>query len=167
MTVRNGFIIAGAVLAVASAILLEQRRSLRADEVTLTAAIAAADSIAIDARLRADVNRVLVQLERSRVRSTPQTEPHLAISLTDSLLTLERGDIVLRTARIVAAVPRGVHAVLEVGPKGILLADSIRIVPDAGGLDTTSVPAGTVRLRRADYNAVLPNVRPGLIAYLY
>ncbi len=167
MTVRNGVIIGSAVLLVVSAVLLEQRRSLNAGQETLTAAIAAAESTSIDARLRTDMNRVRVQLERSRVRSVPGTEPHLAISLTDSLLTLERGDVVLRSARMVSAVPRGVHAVLEVGPGAILLADSIRIEPDAGREDTSIVAAGTVRLRRADFLAVLPNVRPGMTAYIF
>lgn len=168
MTGRIRLILAAAVLALVSGLLLEYRRDLRAEQALLVAARSAADSAAEDAVLQAEVDRVRVQLERARVRvEGTLADPHLAISLTDGVLTLERADIVLRRAAITADVPIGVHAIVEVGPKAILLADSIRIEPGTDSAGSANVAPRSVRMSRADFAAILPNVRPGLLAFLF
>lgn len=171
MSLRAGTILAALGLALASALLLQYRRDLRAEHAALGAARAAADSLAVDARLQAEVDRVRLQLEASRVRvAGPPPEPHLALALTDGRLTLERGDIVLRSASVAADAPIGVHTVLEVTPRGIVLSDSVRVVPAADASGDTAragLPPRTVRVGRADFAAILPNVRAGQRAFIH
>lgn len=167
MSLRAGLILAALALALASALLLQYRRDLRAEHASLVAARMAADSATVDAGLQAGVDRVRFQLEAARVRSTGGLpEPHLALALTDGRLTLERGDVVLRAADVVADAPAGVHEVLAVTSRGIVLSDSVRIVPVTGPGDDGMAPR-TIRVARADFAAILPNVRAGQRAFIH
>ena len=170
--------VTAAVLAAASAVLLQQRHVLLVETTRLQKAHDSLTVAAADARLQQEVDGIRLALERSRQRATGKTEPHLAVAITDGLLTLERGDIVLRSALVTADVTRGVRRIARVDGAGIVLDDSTRIYGETAAVPGTPgtpgappvpppVPPNSVRLSRSDFEAVLPNVRPGLTVYFF
>ena len=166
MNPRTALIIVTAACAVGSVALFAKRRSMRAELGTLTEARAAADSAAVDARLTIEVDRIRLQLERARSLPARTADAHLALALGDGHLTLERGEIILRSATVSADVPRGVHTIESVGDKVIALTGGIRLVPESAA-DTTAALPLTIRVSRLDFGAIRPNVRAGHMAYFF
>ena len=155
------------LLALVSTSLLERRRNLR-DEVDGLTRTRAATAVATgDARLAAEVDRIRLALERARNAPERTAPTHLALSISDGLLSLERGDVVLRSATVAPDVPRGVRVIERVDATAIVLAGGIQLRPATARDDTAKPPAGTVRLTRADFEAIRPNVRPGLSAFFF
>ena len=152
-------------LVLASAAQLAQRRALRGEIEAMGAARAAATALAGDARLITEIERVRFALEQARSQPATSAEAHLALALSDGLLTLERGDIVFRTATVQAQVPRGVHVVEQVEERLITLSGGIRLRPASG--DSAELPHGEIRVPRADFLAIRPNLRPGQTAYFF
>lgn len=167
MTLHRGLVLAAALLAALSALLLQQRRAVRDEMVVLREA---GDSVIVaagDARLQEAVDQVRLLLERARVNTTTGTEPHIAVSITDGQLALERGSIVLRTVPVHVDAPRGVRTIVSVGARSIVLSDSVSIYADASTPDSEPPRPHSVRLRPADFAAIAPNVRPGLSAFFF
>ena len=152
-------------LVLASAAQLAQRRALRGEIEAMGAARAAATALAGDARLITEVERIRFALEQARSQAAKSAEAHLALALSDGLLTLERGDIVFRTATVQAQVPRGVHVVEQVEERLITLSGGIRLRPASA--DSAELPHGEIRVPRADFLAIRPNLRPGQTAYFF
>jgi hypothetical protein len=167
VTPRAVLVVLALALAVASAALLEHRRAMRDDLAELTAARRGLVETTSNTRLSTEVDRGRLPLERARSIPAGSAEPHLALQLSDGLLTLERGDVVLRKAQVVADVPRGVRAVERVEPGVVVLSGGIELRPARTGADSTAPPVGVVRVPRADFTAILPNLRPGLRAYFF
>lgn len=165
MSPRLTLIVLTLALGAGSAALFSHRRTVAAELAMLRAARDSAAAAAEDARLTAEVDRIRVQLERARALTARTADPHLVLSIGEGSLTLERGEIVLRAATVTAEVPRGVHAIEAVEDRVIRLAGGIRLERDTG--DTTPAPALTIRVPRADFDAIRPNVRPGLMAYFF
>lgn len=165
MSPRVALILLTLALGAGSAALFSHRRTVATELALLRTARDSAAAAAEDARLAAEVDRIRVQLERARGLTARTADPHLALSLGDGSLTLERGEIVLRATTVTADVPRGVHAIEAVEDRVITLAGGIRLERDAA--DTTPTPALTIRVPRADFDAIRPNVRPGLMAYFF
>jgi hypothetical protein len=159
--------VAAALLAVGSAALLQIRRDLGDEVAVLAAASDSAQAAASDARLQQEVDRIRFQLEQARVGAGRGTEPHLALAITDGLLTLERGDVQLRAVRADVAVPRGVRTVARVTGDEIVLSDSARIYASAAAGDSSPPRPRSVRVRPADFAAVAPNVRAGHLIYVF
>lgn len=166
MSPRTTLILVAAACAAGTSMLFVQRQALHAEIATLTAAHAAADSAAADARLTAEVDRIRLALEQARAQPARAAVAHLALALGDGHLTLERGEIVLRAANVNADVPRGIHTIATVGDKVIELSGGIRLVPESTS-DTSAAPPLTIRVSRLDFDAIRPNVRAGLMAYFF
>lgn len=163
----RALVVAATVLAVGSAALLQARRDLRDDIDRLGAAADSARRGADDAMLQQEVDRIRLQLERARVRPSRGTEPHLALAITDGQLTLERGDVLLRTVRADVAVGRGLRTIASVTPDEIVLSDSARIYASAAAGDSSPPRPRSVRVRPADFAAVAPNVRAGHRVFVF
>lgn len=163
MSPRDALLLAAGVGMVAATLLLGRRTRLGSDLDAVTTARADAAAATGDARLATEIDRIRLALEHSRERSSRDAEAHLALALGDGLLTLERGEIVLRSATVEADVPRGMQPVLRVEARQIVLEGGIRFVI----ADTTPLAARTVRLSRADFEAIRPNVKPGQVAYFF
>ncbi|MCE9600852.1 MAG: hypothetical protein K8S21_01390 [Gemmatimonadetes bacterium] len=153
-------------LALGSAGLLSYRRAVGAEIASIDAARTAAADLTGDARLIAEIERIRFALEQARSQPAKTAEAHLALALGEGLLTLERGDIVFRTATVQAQVPRGVHLVEKVEDRLITLSGGIRLHPTTGG-DSLPVAQGEIRVPRADFLAIRPNLRPGQSAYFF
>jgi hypothetical protein len=165
MSPRLALILLTVALGAGSAALFSHRQTVAAELALLRTARDSAVVATENARLTAEVDRIRVQLERARALSARTADPHLVLSLGDGSLTLERGEIVLRATTVTADVPRGVRAIETVEDRAITLAGGIRLVREAA--DTTPSPPSTIRIPRADFDAIRPNVRPGLMAYFY
>lgn len=165
MNPRVALIALAGALAVGSAALLEHRRSLREQLAEIESARAAAVDSTADALLATEVDRIRLALEGARSQPARNAEAHLALALSDGVLTLERGDIVFRTATVQADVPRGVHPVERVEERLIALAGGITLRP--GVADSATVGRGEIRIPRADFDAIRPNLRPGQSAYFF
>lgn len=153
-------------LAFGSAGLLSYRRAVREEIESIDSARTAAADLTGDARLIAAIERIRFALEQARSQPATTAEAHLALALSEGLLTLERGDIVFRTAAVQAQVPRGVHLVEKVEDRLITLSGGIRLHPTTSG-DTAAVAQGEIRVPRADFLAIRPNLRPGQSAYFF
>ena len=164
MTPRNALLIVVALLATGSVMLVAQRRTLRLEVAALTEARSQTAGAAGDARLAAEVDRVRLSLERARSQPARTAEAHLALALGDGVLTLERGDIVLRTTTVDADVPRGIRRIEAVEPGRIVLADGITL---RSMRDQDALVAGTIRVPAADFAAIHPNLRPGQMAFFF
>jgi len=164
MKPRDALLLAAAAGMVAATLLLGQRTKLGVELDGIAEARAATAAAAGDARLATEIDRIRLALENSREQPSRTAEAHIALALGDGLLTLERGEIVLRTATVEADVPRGMQLVQAVEPKQIVLGGGIRFVI----ADTAAAVAPrTVRLSRADFDAIRPNVKPGQVAYFF
>jgi len=165
VTARSTLILLVAAAAIASAVLFDRRRMLdhSLDELVETRMKAAAATG--DALLATAVDRIRLALERARSRPARGAQAHLALVISDSTLTLERGDIVLRTALAKSDVPRGVHMVALVAADRITLEGGIVLEPNVPG--DSVLPAGTIRVQRSDFEAIRPNLRAGHMAYLF
>lgn len=152
-------------LGLASVAQLAQRRALRAEVAALGAAREAATALASDARLIAEVERIRFALEQARSQPAKNADAHLALTLSDGLLTLERGDIVFRTATVQTEVARGVRVVELVEERLVTLSGGIRMLPASA--DSSALAPGEIRVPRADFLAIRPNIKPGQRAYFF
>lgn len=144
--------------------LVAQRRAVRMEVAALSEARSQVAGAAGDARLAAEVDRIRLALERARSQPARTADAHLALALGDGVLTLERGDIVLRTTTVQADVPRGVHRVLSVEPGRIALEGGITL--RSATSDAADV-ARTIRIAAADFAAIHPNLKPGQMAFFF
>lgn len=165
MSPRVVLIALAVTLGLGSIAQLAQRRSLRSEIGALGVARAAAVANADDARLITEIERIRFALEQARSQPAKRAEAHLALALSDGLLTLERGDIVFRTATVQAEVPRGVYLVEQVEERLITLSGGIRLLPASA--DSTAPPPGEVRIPRADFLAIRPNLKTGQSAFFF
>ena len=165
MTPRAVLITLVIALTLVSTSLLQRRRALSSEIGKVTSAQASTIEATGDARLTAAVDRIRVALERARSTPASTAEPHLALS--DGLLTLERGDIVFRSSTVAADVPRGTHLIERVDAAAIVLVGGIVLRPVTSLADTLPPAAGTVRIPRVDFDAIRPNLRPGLTAFFF
>ena len=142
-----------------------RRRALHAEIVAIGVAREAATALAGDARLITEVERIRFALEQARSQPAKSADAHLALVLTDGQLTLERGDIVFRTVTVQAEVARGVHLVEQVEERLITLSGGVRLLPVA--TDSSAPARGEIRVPRADFLAIRPNLKPGQMAYFF
>lgn len=166
MTPRGILIALSLLLAMVSAGLVAQRQSIIGELDVLAEASAAAVDATVDAGITLDVDRIRLALERARSASAKDAVAHLALELGDGRLSLERGEIVLRATAVRSAVPRGVHLVESIEPKLIRLSGGYSLIPVAAD-DTTDAVAGTVRVPRADFEAMRPNLAVGMNAFFF
>lgn len=166
MTPRGILIALAILLAIVSATLVAQRRAMISELDALAEASASAVDATVDAGITLDVDRIRLALERARSVSAKEAATHLALELGDGRLSLERGEIVLRATAVRSAVPRGVHLVEAIEPKRIRLSGGYSLISVAAD-DTAGVVAGTVRVPRADFDAMRPNLAVGMNAFFF
>ncbi len=166
MTPRVVLIAFAVTLGIGSVVLLGQRRAMRHEIGSMIVARAEAVDSTADAVLLAEVDRVRFALERARGEPARDAEAHLALSLSDGVMTLERGDIVFRTTTVSGEVPRGVHTIESVEDRRIVLSGGIALRP-AIAADSGSPPSRELRVPSADFHAMRPNLKPGQSAFFF
>ncbi len=166
MTPRVALIAFAVALGVGSVVLFGHRRAMRQEIGSMVVARAEAVDSTADAVLLAEVDRVRFALERARGEPARDAHAHLALSLSDGVMTLERGDIVFRTTTVTGEVPRGVHTIEIVEDRRIVLSDGIALRP-AIAADSGAPPSRELRIPSADFYAIRPNLKPGQSAFFF
>jgi len=166
MTPRGILIALTLLLAMVSAALIDKRSEILEELDLLEEASAKAVDATVNAGITLEIDRIRLALERARSTPSKDATPHLALGLGDGRLSLERGEIVLRATTVRAAVPRGAHTVEAIDAKGIKLSGGFTLLPVAAD-DSTAAAAGTVRVPRADFDAMRPNLAVGATAYFF
>lgn len=138
-----------------------------------------------DAIVEAEDNKLRIALELARRQAKLEKTLHLSVAVDSGKIYLEREGAVLREMAaafgpdgmvgngadsIPLVVPRGQRSIVKLDDSGITLDGGAVIRPtDAPSLaqDSTAIPPGSVRIRRADLRAIMPNLHPGMRVYFY
>jgi hypothetical protein len=167
VTPRAALIGLAAALMLAAALLLERRRDVRDAIAALEQdRIALTDSLEM-AALTEEVDRVRLALERARAQPERTAEPHLALAIGGSELTLERAGIVLRSAAAAGDVARGVRTVQRIEGDGVELSGGVSLRPVRTPSDSAGAVPGTLWVGRHDFDAIRASLRRGTVAFLH
>lgn len=136
-----------------------------------------------DAIVAAEENKTRIALELARRQAKLQKSLHLSVAVDSGKMYLERDGAELRTMAaafgpeakvgpdsIPVVVPRGETSLAKIeDDKLTLQGGTIITVTDAASpsQDTQPIPAGAVRISRADLKAIMPNLSLGMPVYFY
>ncbi len=137
-----------------------------------------------DAIVATTASKARIELEIAKRQARLEKRFHLNVSVDSSRMYLESEGAVLREMSVQfgpernvtpagdslpATAPRGERTVTEVGDNSIVLDGGTRILAASSSLDKdpTAVPAGAVRIGRADMEAIRPNLSAGMKVYFY
>lgn len=151
---------------------------------TLRSHMSGAEREKTDAIVEATESKARIELELAKRQARLEKRFHLNVSVDSSKMYLESSGATLREMAVQfgpernvtpggdslpAAVPRGERTVAEVGADAIVLDGGTRILAAGSSLDkeTAPVPAGALRIGRADMEAIRPNLSPGMKVYFY
>jgi hypothetical protein len=162
------------------------KRRAYADEVArLRASMTEQEKSRTDAIVEAEDNKLRIALELARIQAKLEKTLHLSVAVDSGKMYLEREGAVLREMpaafgreemvsngadSIPLVVPRGQRSIVKLDDSGITLDGGAVIRPtDAASLaqDSTAIPPGSVRIRRADLKAIMPNLHSGMRVYFY
>lgn len=165
---------------------LVYKRDKYNEEVTrLRASMTAAEKAKTDAIVTAEQNKARIALELAKRQAKLEKALHLAVSLDSGRIYLEREGAVLRemvalfgpekgvtagSDSIPVVVPRGEFSVARIDESRVLLQGGNAIEAsqtDVASADTSPIPAGNIRIGKADMAAIKPNLTPGMRVYFY
>jgi hypothetical protein len=163
--------------------LIMKRRAYAAEVTRLQANMSEQERAKTDAIVASEENKTRMALELARRQAKIEKSLHLSIAIDSGKVYLERDGAVLREMPVAfgpeakvgpdsipVVVPRGEKSVVTADESGITLDGGTVIKPtDAASLvqDTAPIPPGTLRIRRADLVAIVPNLRPGVRVFFY
>lgn len=161
------------------------RRVAYASEInTLRSHMSGAEREKTDAIVETTESKARIELELAKRQARLEKRFHLNVSVDSSRMYLESEGATLREMAVQfgpernvtptgdslpAPLPRGERTVAEIGENGITLDGGTQIIAAASSLDkdTAPVPAGALRIGRADMEAIRPNLTPGMKVYFY
>jgi hypothetical protein len=173
-----------AMLAI-DAFLVLKRRAYANEVQRLRASMSDQEKNHADAIIEAEKNKLRIALELARRQARLEKTLHLSVAVDSGKIYLEREGAVLREMpaafgpdgmvsngadSIPVVVPRGEQSVAKFDGSGITLESGTVIRPtDAPSLaqDSTAIPPGSVRIRRADLRAIMPNLTLGMRVYFF
>ena len=165
--------------------LFVKRRSYEDEVARLRANMTQTERAKTDAIVESEQNKARIALELARRQAKFEKTLHLSVSVDSGKIYLEREGAVLREMAalfgpdgkvsngadsIPVVVPRGERSVAKISDDGIVLEGGTLIAPsDANPLasDPKPIPAGGVRISRADLKAIMPNLSLGMRVYFY
>jgi hypothetical protein len=172
----------GAMLSLDGFLILK-RRAYNGEVVRLQSNMSAQERAKTAAIIGSEENKTRIALELARRQAKLEKALHLSIALDSGMFYLEREGAVLREMPIAfgpeakvgpdsipVVIPRGETSVLKVGTEGIALDGGTMIIPtEAPSLaqDSTAIPPGNLRIRKADLEAIMPNLSPGMRVFFY
>jgi hypothetical protein len=164
--------------------LVYRRVAYAAEIATLRGHMSGAEREKTDAIVDATESKARIELELAKRQARLEKRFHLNVSVDSSRMYLASEGAVLREMPVQfgpernvtpggdslpAAVPRGERTVAEVGDNEITLDGGTHILVASESLDKdpSPVPAGALRIGRADFQAIQPNLSPGMKVYFY
>ena len=165
--------------------LLYQRRAYTAEVDRLREAMTDTERQRADAIIQAERDKARIALELVKRQARLEMTLHLAVAIDSGRIYLEREGAALRdmaalfgpetgitpgTDSLPVVIPRGQRTVARVETNRIVLDGGSVIEAahtDVASADTTSIPAGNVRIGLTDMKAIMPNLTPGMRVYFY
>lgn len=163
--------------------LLMKQRAYAKEVVRLRSNMSDQERAKSEAIIAAEHNKTRIALELARRQAKIAKNLHLSVAVDSGKIYLERDGAVLREIAatfgpevkagpdsIPVVIPRGEMTVAKVSDQAIILEGGTQIAAtDAASpaQDTTPVPPGSVRISKADLQAILPNLNIGMPVYFY
>lgn len=138
-----------------------------------------------DVIVQSEQNKLRIAIELAKRQAKFDKRLHLNVSIDSSRMYLTREGALLREMPVQfgperaasessdappAAVPRGERTVADLSDTKITLDGGAYILTSKSAdlaNDTTSVPAGSLRMRLEDLQAIMPNLSAGMKVYFY
>jgi hypothetical protein len=163
--------------------LLFKRGDYTAEVARLQANMSDQERARTSAIIESEQNKTRIALELARRQAKLEKALHLSIALDSGKFYLEREGAVLREmpvafgpeakvgpGSIPLVIPRGETSVLKATADAITLdGGTVIAATDAPSLgqDTSAIPPGSLRMRRADLAAIMPNLSAGMRVFFY
>jgi hypothetical protein len=163
--------------------LLFKRGDYTAEVARLQANMSDQERARTSAIIESEQNKTRIALELARRQAKLEKALHLSIALDSGKFYLEREGAVLREMPVAfgpeakvgpdsipLVIPRGETSVLKATADAITLGGGTVIAAtDAPSLgqDTSAIPPGSLRMRRADLAAIMPNLSAGMRVFFY
>lgn len=165
--------------------LIMKRRNYEAEVARLRSGMTEQEKNRIDAIIAAEHNKMRIAIALARRQAKLEKKLHLSVAVDSGRIYLERDGAVLREMAaafgpeamvsngadsIPVVVPRGERSVAKLDDSGITLDGGTVITPsDAPSLaqDSSAIAPGSVRIRRTDLKAIMPNLSLGMRVYFY
>lgn len=163
--------------------LLLKRRAYADEVVRLQSNMTAQEKARTQAIVAAEQNKTRIALELARRQAKLAKELHLSVSVDSAKIYLERDGAILR--EMAAAFgpegkvgPDSIPVVVPRGQLSLAKMDDDKLTLDGGTViaatdaqspsqDTSPIPPGSVRIRRDDLKAIMPNLSLGMPVYFY
>jgi hypothetical protein len=138
-----------------------------------------------DAIVQSEQNKLQIAIELAKRQAKFDKKLHLNVSVDSARMYLTREGALLREMPVQfgperpvtdsssgppAALPRGERTVADLSDTKITLDGGTQILSspaDNLAADSTPVPAGSLRIRKEDMTAIMPNLSAGMKVYFY
>ena len=165
--------------------LVYRRVAYASDIDTLRGHMSGAERLRSDAIVGTTQDKIRIEVELAKLQARFDVRLHLNVSVDSARMYLTRQGAILREMPVAfgpernlvagsdsvpATVPKGERTIIEVGNGSIVLDGGTRVLAAAGETldkDPTPIPAGALRVGRADYDAIKPNLSAGMKIYFY
>ena len=165
--------------------LVYKRRAYDSEVARLQGQMSESEREKTDAIVKGEENKTRIALALARRQAKIEKALHLSVAIDSGRIYLEREGAILREMparfgpeRMIAqgadsipvVIPRGQRRVVSVTDNRIVLEGGTALQAsqsDALANDSTAIPAGDVRIGRADMSAIRPNLSEGMRVYFY
>jgi len=181
------FVLGLAVLAMigVDAWLLAKRVKYNHDVKLIREHMTAAERERTDAIVKSEQNKLQIAIELAKRQAKFDKRLHLNVSVDSARMYLTREGALLREMAVQfgperaaaesssappAALPRGERTVAEISETKITLDGGTQILTSPSTTlanDSTPVPPGSLRIRKEDLDAIMPNLSAGMKVYFY
>jgi type III secretory pathway component EscV len=163
--------------------LIMKRRAYEAEVARLQANMSQQERDQTEAIVAAEQNKTRIALELARRQAKIEKTLHLSVAVDSGKMYLEREGAVLREMAVAfgpetkvgadsipVVIPRGETSVAKLDANGMTLdLGTVVSVTDAPSpaQDPAPIPPGTVRIKKDDFKAIMPNLKLGMRVYFY
>ncbi len=176
-------LIAVVAMIAVDALIVVKRHAYTAEVARLRSSMSDQERAKTDAIVAAEENKTRITLELARRQAKLEKALHLAVSIDSGTMSLEREGAVLREMPVAfgpetkvgpdsipVVVPRGETSIVKATAEGITLSGGTTIRPSeatALAQDGAPIPPGSIRVRRSDLIAILPDLNAGMRVFFY
>ena len=165
--------------------LLAKRVKYNHDVRLLREHMTAAERERTDAIVKSEQNKLQIAIELAKRQAKFDKRLHLNVSVDSARMYLTREGALLREMPVQfgperaaaesssappAALPRGERTVADISDTKITLDGGTQILTSSTAdlaRDSTPVPPGSLRIRKEDLDAIMPNLSAGMKVYFY
>ncbi len=165
------------------AFLFLKRGTYRDEVARLQSSMSDQEKAKTEAIIGAEQNKTRIALELAKRQAKIEKALHLSVAVDSGKIYLERDGAVLRDMAaafgpetksgpdsIPVVIPRGEMTIARIGDSDITLESGTVIsttTSQSPAQDPAPIPPGTVRITKADLEAIRPNLKPGMPVYFY